>query len=229
MMSLWICSTMQANGSIKPWVFMAKGAKSWGRNRGVGHGFLMTREQLDAYNEGWAEMMVTIMGEQIERLKISDTGALTSSIKELVQTGSVTTIEHRFLMYGLYAAAGVGKGFVHGNGGDLLFMGDKYRQAHGYREKQVGAGLSAKAMMSPKFDRKTVRFGKNAGMEAALTSGEPRKARDWFFKKYYYSLHRLNETNAGFFGAAYQGLTSSYLEQLFAGIGDAGRIRSNRF
>lgn len=186
--------------------------------------------ELEAYNRGWSSMMVDILAEQIEQLKISDTNKLYGSIKELIQTGTVTTIEHRFLMYGIYVAAGVGKGFVHDNGGDLLFMGDSYRNAHGeYRSRQVGAGLSETAMKSPKYQHITVRYGKNKGKEAALTSGNKRQARDWFFKKYYYSLHRLNETNASFFGAAYQGLTSSFLESIFSAISDEHHIRSNRF
>lgn len=195
----------------------------------AGKGLVMDARQIEEYNRGWAKMMVTIMAEQIERLKVDDSRALRGSLHELITTGGITTIEHRFLMYGIYAAAGVGNGFKHGNGGDLLFMGDKYRQAHGYRSRQVGASASEGHMLSPKYQRITVRHGKNAGKEAALTSGYKRTKRDWFFRKYYYSLHRLNETNASFFGAAYQGLTSTYLDQLFATIDKRGALRSNRF
>lgn len=193
--------------------------------------FKFSQDELDAYNLGWSEFMVDILQEQIDRLKISDSGSLFSSIKELVQTGTVTTIEHRFLMYGIYVAAGVGKGFSHGNGGDLLFMGDMYRQMHGeYSSRQVGAGLSEKAMKSPKFAHITVQHGPNAGKEAALTSGNTCQRRDWFFKKYYYSLRRLNETNAAFFGQAYQGLTSTFLDTMFASLdSDKRTVRSNRF
>ena len=60
--------------------------------------FKFSQDELDAYNHGWSEFMVDILQEQIDRLKISDSGSLYSSIKELVQTGTVTTIEHRFLM-----------------------------------------------------------------------------------------------------------------------------------
>jgi hypothetical protein len=199
--------------------------RSGGRNN-----FQYSQEEIDAYNRGWSSFMVQILQEQIERLKVSDSGRLMQSVHELIQTGTVTTIEHRFLMYGIYVAAGVGKGFEHGNGGDLLFMGDPYRAAHGrYGSRQVGAGLSEHAMLSPKYEHITVHHGKNAGKEAALTSGGKRQPRDWFFKKYYYSLHKLNETNARFFGSAYQGLTSTFLEGLFAGISDKNRIRSNHF
>lgn len=199
-----------------------------GRRRGSLYDY--TQGELDAYNRGWSSFMVNILHEQIDRLQISDSKKLYSSLTELVSTGNVTTIEHKFLMYGLYVAAGVGKGFEHGNMGNLMFMGDIYRNAHGeYRTRQVGAGLSESAMFSPKFERITVKYGKNAGKEAALTSGNKRQARDWFFKKYYYSLHKLNEENARFFGEAYQGLTSSLLEALFADVSSQTRIRSNRF
>ena len=188
-----------------------------------------SEEQIEAYNRGWARFMVDIFQEQIERLHISDTGSLMNSIHELTTTGTVTTIEHKFLMYGIYVAAGVGKGFAHGNGGELLFM-DKNRSKYGYGKKQVGAGVSSGHMRSPKFESITVQHGKNKGARAALTSGEPRKRRDWVMKKYYYSLQRLNEKNNEFYGLAYQGMTSNFLDALFSNIGDSRRtIRSNRF
>jgi len=33
-----------------------------------------------------------------------------------------------------------------------------------------------------------------------------RRKRDWFFKKYYYSMYRLNEKEAEMYGEGYQGL-----------------------
>ncbi len=189
----------------------------------------MTEEEIEAYNQGWAKMMVTIMKEQVERLKITDTHALAESMVEFYRSGTVTSIEHQFLKYGIYVAAGVGKGFKHGNGGNLEFMGDDYRAAHGqYGVRQVGAGLSQHAMLSPKFERKRVKQGKNAGKEAALVSGQKRQKRDWFFRKYYYSIYRLNNVNAAYFGSAYNGLMSSYLEELFADK-ETRTVRSNRW
>lgn len=79
-------------------------------------------------------------------------------------------------------------------------------------------------MLGPKFERVIVKRGKNAGKEAALTSGEKRMPRDWFFKKYYYSIRRLNLEESAFYGKAYQGLMSSFLDELFS-----GSIRSSRF
>ena len=188
-----------------------------------GHHF--TEKEMQEYERGWSKMMVDIWREKIQQLNIDDSGALRDSMQELVSTGQVTTIEHKFLQYGLFVAAGVGKGFAHGNGGDLLFMGDKYRKGkHEYGARQVGAGLSEEHMKSPKFKEVTVQRGPNAGKRAALTSGEKRMPRDWFFKKYYYSIRRLNLTESAFYGRAYQGLMSSFLDELFGGT-----IRSNRF
>ena len=194
---------------------------------GYGRGKLyhFTKEQIEQYERGWSRMMIDIWREKIIQLNITDSGALQGSLQELVSTGHVTTIEHKFLQYGLFVAAGVGKGFVHGNGGNLLFMGDKFREGkHEYGARQVGAGLSEEHMRSPKFKEVTVQRGPNAGKRAALTSGEKRMPRDWFFKKYYYSIRRLNLTEAEFYGKAYQGLMSSFLDELFTGT-----IRSNRF
>lgn len=184
-----------------------------------------THDELEQYERSWSRMMVDIWREKIQQLNISDSGALRASFEEVVTTGQVTTIEHKFLQYGLFVAAGVGKGFAHGNLGDLLFMGDSYRKGkHAYESRQVGAGLSEEHMKSPKFEHVTVQRGPNKGKEAALTSGEKRMPRDWFFKKYYYSIRRLNLTEAEFYGKAYQGLMSSFLDELFTGT-----IRSNRF
>ena len=194
---------------------------------GYGRGKLyhFTKEQIEQYERGWSRMMIDIWREKIIQLNITDSGSLQGSLQELVSTGHVTTIEHKFLQYGLFVAAGVGKGFAHGNGGNLLFMGDKFREGkHEYGARQVGAGLSEEHMRGPKFKEVTVQRGKNAGKRAALTSGEKRMPRDWFFKKYYYSIRRLNLTEAEFYGKAYQGLMSSFLNELFTGT-----IRSNRF
>ena len=192
---------------------------------GSSRGHYYNDREIEQYERGWSKMMIDIWREKIQQLNINDSGALQNSMEELVTTGQVTTIEHKFLQYGLFVAAGVGKGFAHDNGGDLLFMGDSYREGkRAYGSRQVGAGLSEDHMKSPKFEHVTVQRGPNKGKEAALTSGEKRMPRDWFFKKYYYSIRRLNLTESAFYGRAYQGLMSSFLDELFS-----GGIRSNRF
>lgn len=216
-------------------------SERWKHGRSSGSGFHYNQQELERYERGWSKMMIDIWREKIVQLNISDSGALQGSLQELVTTGQVTTIEHKFLQYGLFVAAGVGKGFdidgkiyrdkagnvrkIGSNPGDLLFMGDSYREGkHAYGSRQVGAGLSEKHMLGPKFERVIVKRGKNAGKEAALTSGEKRMPRDWFFKKYYYSIRRLNLEESAFYGKAYQGLMSSFLDELFS-----GSIRSSRF
>lgn len=42
-----------------------------------------------------------------------------------------------------------------------------------------------------------------------------RQARDWFARKYRYSLHRLNDYEASFYGEAYQGFLSDALAAMF--------------
>lgn len=207
-------------GLMKNLAIEEKEARRHGGNR-----YYYNRSELEHYERGWSKMMIDIWREKIQQLNITDSGALRDSMTELVQTGQVTTIEHKFLQYGLFVAAGVGKGFYHDNPGDLLFMGDRYRQGkRAYGSRQVGAGLSEEHMKSPKFERVTVQRGPNKGKEAALTSGEKRMPRDWFFKKYYYSIRRLNLEESAFYGRAYRGLMSSFLDELFG-----GQIKSNRF
>lgn len=186
----------------------------------------VTKASIDAFNRGWARKLVDILKEQIDMLSVNDTSKLKNSIDYALHDAD--TIEHKFLIYGLYVSAGVGKGFEHGNGGDLLFMNDKYREVNGYGYKQVGAGLSEHAMFAPKFEHITVKRGKNAGKQAALVRCK-RKKEDWFMRKYYYQLQRLNEKQALMYGEAYQGLVSSFLQGLFGSVNSKTRIRSNRF
>lgn len=49
------------------------------------------------------------------------------------------------------------------------------------------------------------------------TNPHHRQKRDWFAKKYMYSLHRLNEFEQAFYGTTYNGMVSSFLWQLFGG------------
>lgn len=127
--------------------------------------------------QGWSDFMVKMWQEKMLQFAppVYDTGALSRSVQGVVHPGQVTTIEHRFLEYGIYVARGVGNGYSRGNGGDLKFLKDWKTNPH-HRQK-----------------------------------------RDWFSKKYMYSLHRLNEFEAAYYGQTYQGLVSSFLWQLFGG------------
>lgn len=73
-------------------------------------------DELLKYEKGWTDNMGTYWRERMERLRTIDTGALYASIKGHLEQGSVTTIEHTFLQYGIYVAAGVGPAHVWKNG-----------------------------------------------------------------------------------------------------------------
>ena len=83
-----------------------------------------TDEDRKKYQEAWAEMMVTIWREKIERLHVINTCSLHQQIRDNVisSTDSVSTIQHKFLEYGIYQDMGVGNGYTKGNGGDLQIL-----------------------------------------------------------------------------------------------------------
>ena len=137
----------------------------------------MTDAEHQKWLEGWSEFMVKMWRERMMQFAppVYDTGALSRSVQGVIHPGPVTSIEHRFLEYGIYVARGVGNGYRHNNGGDLAFLKDWKSNPH-HRQK-----------------------------------------RDWFSKKYMYSLHRLNEFEAAYYGTTYNGLVSSFLRQLFTG------------
>ena len=137
----------------------------------------MTDAEHQKWLEGWSEFMVKMWRERMMQFAppVYDTGALSRSVQGVIHPGPVTSIEHRFLEYGIYVARGVGNGYRHNNGGDLAFLKD-WKSNPRHRQK-----------------------------------------RDWFLKKYMYSLHRLNEFEAAYYGTTYNGLVSSFLRQLFNG------------
>lgn len=137
----------------------------------------MTDAEHQKWLEGWSEFMVKMWRERMMQFAppVYDTGALSRSVQGVIHPGPVTSIEHRFLEYGIYVARGVGNGYRHNNGGDLAFLKD-WKSNPRHRQK-----------------------------------------RDWFSKKYMYSLHRLNEFEAAYYGTTYNGLVSSFLRLLFNG------------
>lgn len=143
-----------------------------------------TEKDREDYERGWARAMVKFWQEKMMAFSppVYDTGRLHDTITTMVSPGPTTTIEHRFMEYGLYVAAGTGNGYRHGNSGKddengLQFLrGGKWKKGVGHR-----------------------------------------KARDWFSKKYLYSIHRLNDFEAAFYGEAYQGLISEALAGMFGG------------
>ncbi len=142
----------------------------------------MTEQQREQWLRGWADNMIRFWQEKMMQFSspVYDTGELFASLATTLTTGANATIEHRFLEYGLYVAAGTGNGYRRGNSGKddengLQFMrGKKWNKGKGHR-----------------------------------------KARDWFSRKYLYSIHRLNDFEARYYGEAYQGLVSDALSALF--------------
>ena len=70
----------------------------------------MTPEELKKFENGWVDTMTRIWVERIELLGAVDTGRLKDSVSgRMSQTPSGTrTLEHSFLKYGIYLAAGAG-------------------------------------------------------------------------------------------------------------------------
>ena len=95
-----------------------------------------TDEDRKKYQEAWAEMMVTIWREKIERLHVIDTYSLHQQIKDNVVTSSdsISTIQHKFLEYGIYQDLGVGNGYSKDNGGNLEILDPVYRAEHNMGE-----------------------------------------------------------------------------------------------
>lgn len=91
-----------------------------------------TPEDRRKYEDAWAKMMVDIWQEKIDRLRVVDTRTLRQQMTERVTEGgsAMTTIQHRFMMYGIYQDCGVGRGYEHGNGGNLEILNDDYRIEH---------------------------------------------------------------------------------------------------
>lgn len=83
----------------------------------------VTEQDIREWEKGWAEMMITIWRENILRLRIYDTGRLHDSLThQMTDMNGQITIAHEFMLYGIFVARGVGKGYQRGNGGSLEFL-----------------------------------------------------------------------------------------------------------
>lgn len=144
------------------------------RNRWTLNSTAMSGSNDDAkkYIDEWTRVQIQIWKEKIERMNIVRSGALHESFKDAItHTADGSTISMKFYSYGIYQALGVGNGYRHGNGGDLPFLGKEYRQQHGLdKKKKVGPAWGG-----------------------YMTSGKPRKKRDWYSKKLYMSTMAMLE------------------------------------
>lgn len=150
-------------------------------------------EDRKKYQEAWADTMITIWREKIERLRVVHTYSLHQQINENVITSSndVATIQHKFLEYGIYQDMGVGKGYTKGNGGDLKILDPAYRAEH---------RLDIPRKVGPKPG-------------GYYTSGNPRKPREWFSRPYFASVMVLKEQMAYMYGEEFCGLLVDKIEE----------------
>ncbi len=72
----------------------------------------VTEKDIREWERGWTDMMVTIWRENILRLGIVDTGRLHDTIQgQYRDAGGQIEIAHEFMLYGIYVARGVGRGY----------------------------------------------------------------------------------------------------------------------
>lgn len=156
----------------------------------------VTEQDIRKWEDGWADMMVSIWRENILRLGIVDTRRLHDRMSyRVTETEGQVTIAHEFMLYGLYVARGVGQGFERGNPGDLPIMDKTYRKMH---------GLDKPRKRGPQWG-------------GGYTSGKPRKKRDWFAEKYMRSIRVLTEVERSLYGNAYMGTLSNVVQAIFGG------------
>lgn len=95
-----------------------------------------TPEDRRKYEDAWSKMMIDIWREKIDRMRVVDTRMLRQQMTQRVtESGSaMTTIQHRFMQYGIYQDCGVGRGYEKGNGGNLLILDEKHRAKYNMGE-----------------------------------------------------------------------------------------------
>ena len=125
----------------------------------------MDRDELIRYQEQWTQNMTRYWKERMDKLRVNRTFALRGSLEGVLHTGNPSTIEFRFLQYGIYVDSGTGKEISRGNMGDL-----------GFRPK--------------------------------------RKAKEWYYRKYYASRMVLNEEMAKYYGEAYNGMLTEAIDAM---------------
>lgn len=134
---------------------------------------------VDRYVDAWTRTQLEIWREKIERMHIVRSGSLHESFRQSVSSvAQGTTIVMKFLEYGIYQAAGTGRGYVRDNGGDLPFLDASYRSEH---------RLDIPRKVGPAWG-------------GYMTSGKPRERRDWFSKKLYMSVMAMTEDMARILG-----------------------------
>lgn len=162
--------------------------------RNNGSNLPQTEEELQKWEQGWSDMMVTIWTENLRNLGICDTGNLMRSLTgQVIQTTGQKELIHEFALYGIYVARGTGRNYLRGNPGDLPFLSKSYRMEHGLdKPKKVGPAWGGR-----------------------LRGGKPRDKRDWFYRKYIRSMYVLAETERNVYGEMFMGNLSNVVQELF--------------
>ena len=156
----------------------------------------VTAEDIRGWERGWADMMITIWRENLLNLKIFDTGRLYDNMSnKITDAQGQITISHEFMTYGIYVARGVGNGYSRGNGGDLDILNSSVRDYHGLNRKRR-AGTKDNPHM---------------------TSGKPRKRRDWFYPRYASSIAVLSQVERDLYGEMYMGTLSNVIQAIVDG------------
>lgn len=145
-------------------------------------------EDLSSYIHEWSRLMEKMWQEKMARLRIVNTGGLASSLhsSDLYSAGSFSAT-FTFRQYGYYVDAGVGRGFTAGNGGNLAIMDMTYRRLH---------NLDIPRKKGPRWG-------------GGWTSGEPRKPREWFNAKWYYSIMNLKDDMVNIMGDSFKAMITS--------------------
>jgi hypothetical protein len=163
--------------------------------------------------EGWTEFMGKFWIEKMNQFNppVRRTGYLQQSIKGLLHPGPVTTIEHRFAEYGIFVSKGVTPSFAW----------EKWTDAQGGqkvpRKRSSGGHLDILDLQYRHEHHLDIPKKTGPAFGGVVSGPMPIGRREWFAKKYYYSIQRLNEYDANYFGAAYNGMMSNFLNMLFYG------------
>lgn len=180
--------------------------------------------ELQLMEEEITRNQVRYWQERIDKLRINDTGALRSSIVGMVHTGPVTTIEHSFLVYGIYVCNGVarefGRPYTDSMGREYNYSNSKGNVFSSNRggEGTWNDGQLPFLLPGGEHYRETHGLNKPKKVGPAwggkVAGGHPHNARDWFFRKYAAMRHVLNEMEMAAYGTAYQGMLTTAIDGL---------------
>lgn len=147
-----------------------------------------TPEDRRKYEDAWSKMMIDIWREKIDRMRVVDTRTLREQMTERVtESGSsMTTIQHRFMQYGIYQDCGVGRGY------DI--------DGKVYKDGRVGDNKGNLESLDWRYRD---------------SDREMRKPREWFSRAYFASVMVLKEQEAYMYGEEFCGLIASAIEGSF--------------